>query len=105
MEFTQYKNSFTKEAQNLGYTEQTIKHCLNYAAVLFSNHVPIIYNTSHLSGLVGYKKEYLKKAILYPNSFYRDFQILKKKRKETPNFRTASEFERNTTLDTQKHTL
>lgn len=78
MEFTQYKNSFTKEAQNLGYTEQTIKHCLNYAAVLFSNHVPIIYNTSHLSGLVGYKKEYLKKAILYPNSFYRDFQILKK---------------------------
>lgn len=82
MEFTQYKNSFTKEAQNLGYTEQTIKHCLNYAAVLFSNHVPIIYNTSHLSGLVGYKKEYLKKAILYPNSFYRDFQILKKNGKK-----------------------
>jgi RNA-directed DNA polymerase len=82
MEFTLYKNSFTKEAQNLGYTEQTIKHCLNYATVLFSNHVPIIYNTSHLSGLVGYKKEYLKKVILYPNSFYRDFQILKKNGKK-----------------------
>ena len=78
MDFTQYSYTFSKEALKLGYTEQNIKRCLDYAAVLFSHDVPVIYNTSHLAQLVGYKKEYLKKATLYTNSFYRNFEIVKK---------------------------
>lgn len=78
MDFTQYSDAFSKEASKLGYSEQNITRCLDYAAVLFSHSVPVIYNTSHLAQLVGYKKEYLKKATLYTNSFYRDFEIIKK---------------------------
>jgi RNA-directed DNA polymerase len=45
---------------------------------LYLHQVPVIYNPTHLSGLVGYKKEYLKKASLFPNYFYRDFEVAKK---------------------------
>lgn len=78
MDFTQYKDKFTKEALKVGYSEHNIQRCLDYAEVLFSHDVPIIYNTSHLSALVGYKKEYLKKAALCTKYFYRDFEIVKK---------------------------
>lgn len=78
MDFTQYKDKFTKEALKVGYSEHNIQRCLDYAEVLFSHDVPIIYNISHLSALVGYKKEYLKKAALCTKYFYRDFEIVKK---------------------------
>jgi RNA-directed DNA polymerase len=75
--FAQYSDEFSKEAKKLGYSEQNIKSCLDYAAILWSHNVPIIYNTSHLSQLVGYKKEYLKKVAFFTNHFYRNFEILK----------------------------
>jgi RNA-directed DNA polymerase len=78
MDFTHYKEAFIQEASKNSFSEHNIERCLEYAAVLFSNNVPVIYNTSHLSALVGYKKEYLKKASLYPKYFYRDFEITKK---------------------------
>lgn len=78
MNFQKYKDEFTKEASNSGYSEQNIRKCLEYAEVLFKNKVPVIYNTSHLSALVGYKKSYLKKAVSYTSYFYRDFFIKKK---------------------------
>jgi RNA-directed DNA polymerase len=78
MDFTHYKDAFIREASKNSFSEQNIQRCLDYAAVLFSNNVPVIYNSSHLSALVGYKKEYLKKASLYPKYFYRDFEITKK---------------------------
>ena len=78
MKFEQYKEAFEKAASNSGYSEENIKLCLDYAEVLFRNNVPVIYNTSHLSALVGYKKDYLKRAAIYAPSFYRDFQIKKK---------------------------
>jgi RNA-directed DNA polymerase len=78
MTFDQYKKAFEKIASNLGYSEQNIRLCLNYAKPLFENNVPIIYNTSHFSSLVGYKKAYIKKAVFYTKSFYRDYEIKKK---------------------------
>ncbi|MFE3871128.1 reverse transcriptase family protein [Flavobacterium sp. ZS1P70] len=78
MDFTHYKEAFIQEASKNSFSEYNIERCLEYAAVLFLNNVPVIYNTSHLSALVGYKKEYLKKASLYPKYFYRDFEIIKK---------------------------
>lgn len=78
MKFENYKEAFEKAASNSGYSEENIKLCLNYAETLFSNNVPVIYNTSHLSALVGYKKDYIKRASVHTPSFYRDFQIKKK---------------------------
>lgn len=78
MTFNQYKRGFTAEAIKSGYSQQNINRCLDYAEKLFLNNVPIIYNTSHLSGIVGYRKSYLKRAALFTPYFYRDFEILKK---------------------------
>lgn len=82
MKFEQYKIAFEKEASNSGYTIQNINKCLTYAENLYKNNVPVIYNTSHLASLVGYNKNYLKKAVIYTPRFYRDFKILKKNGKK-----------------------
>lgn len=78
MTFDQYKVAFENAASNSGYSEENIKRCLNYAKPLLENNVPIIYNTSHLSSLVGYNKTYIKKAVFYTKSFYNDYEIKKK---------------------------
>lgn len=78
MDFTHYKKAFIKESRQIGFSLPNIQRCLDYAEVLFSHQVPVIYNTTHLSALVGYKKEYLKKASLFTNHFYRDFEVAKK---------------------------
>jgi RNA-directed DNA polymerase len=84
MDFTHYKDAFIQEASKNGYSEHNIQRCLDYASVLFSHDVPVIYNTTHLSTLVGYNKKYLKKASLYPKYFYRDFEITKKNGSKRP---------------------
>ena len=78
MDFPKYKEDFTTEAMKTGLSKHNIQHCLDYAEVLLSHNLPVIYNPSHLSALVGYKKEYLKKAALHTNYFYRNFEIIKK---------------------------
>jgi RNA-directed DNA polymerase len=84
MDFENYKTDFTNEAKTIGFTEQEIKDCLDYAAVLFSHRVPVIYNTTHLSELLGYKKEYIQKASHYPKFYYRNFEITKKNGSKRP---------------------
>ena len=78
MDFAHYKDAFIKEAHKTGYSLTNFQRCLDYAEALYLHQVPVIYNPAHLSGLVGYKKEYLKKASLFPNYFYRDFEVAKK---------------------------
>ena len=78
MTFEEYKEAFQKEASNSGYSDYNIKRCLEYAKPLFDNNVPVIYNTSHFSSLVGYKKPYIKKAVYYTKSFYTDYEIKKR---------------------------
>ena len=78
MNFEHYQLEFEKKASNSGYTAENIKKCLNYAKPLIEKNLPIIYNTSHLSVLVGYKKGYIKRAVVYTPYFYRDFQIKKR---------------------------
>lgn len=56
MDFTHYKEAFIQVDYKNGYSEKNIQHCLDYAAILFSYDVPVIYNSSHLSALVRYKK-------------------------------------------------
>jgi RNA-directed DNA polymerase len=78
MDFAKYCDNFSQEALKLGYSEENVIRCLDYATVLFSHDVPVVYNLSHLAQLVGYKKEYLKKASIYTVNFYRNFEIIKK---------------------------
>lgn len=78
MTFEQYKKLFVREAEQQGYSEVNITKCLNYSEKLFQNKVPVIYNISHLSGLVGYRENYLKRAVLHTSFFYRNFYIPKR---------------------------
>lgn len=78
MKFEQYKQEFETKASNSGYTADNIQRCLNYAKPLIEKGFPVIYNTSHLSSLVGYSKDYIKRAVIYTPYFYRDFEIKKK---------------------------
>jgi RNA-directed DNA polymerase len=80
MDFLNYKDAFNEAIQR-GYSEQNIQRCLDYAA-LFSNAVPI-YNTSHLSVLVGYKRVSKESRSSY-QIFYRDFEVVKRNGKKRP---------------------
>jgi RNA-directed DNA polymerase len=78
MDFGIYSYKFYQEAKKAGYSAHLIKKCISYAKILFDNNVPVIYNSDHLSVLVGYSKNYLKRAVAYPPAFYREFPIPKK---------------------------
>ncbi|NVK09830.1 MAG: RNA-directed DNA polymerase [Tenacibaculum sp.] len=76
--FNKYKKLFTEKAINSGYSEDNIVKCLSYAEPIINKGFPVIYNTSHLSSLVGYNKNYLKRAVNHTKYFYRKFEISKK---------------------------
>jgi RNA-directed DNA polymerase len=77
MTYQQYEKEFRLKATEAGFSEHIIQKCLNYAKPLLENSLPVIYNTSNLAALVGYKKTYLKRAALYTSFFYRSFTIKK----------------------------
>ena len=78
MDFKTYSKKFEEGAKIAGYSASQISKCLTYAEILYSKNLPVIYNSDHLSVLVGYSKSYLKRAVAYPKSFYRTFYIDKK---------------------------
>jgi len=81
MDFKSYSIKFTSEAENNGFSESNIKLCLEYAEVLYSKKLPIIYNLTHLSKLTGFKKNYLIQAAVvskHSEAYYRTYRIKKK---------------------------
>lgn len=82
-----YKKAFTEKALKNGYSEENIFRCLSYSENLSKKNLPIIYNSYHLAGVVGYKHSYLTRSIMSTSYFYRHFKIKKKNGK----FRTISE--------------
>ncbi|MEJ7822055.1 MAG: reverse transcriptase family protein [Chitinophagaceae bacterium] len=84
MNFNSFEEKFRDKASKAGYSEENIQKCLNYAKPLIKTNLPVIFNTSNLSALVGYKKNYIKKAALFTDSFYRRFVI--KKRNGKPRY-------------------
>ncbi|SMC52382.1 reverse transcriptase family protein [Moheibacter sediminis] len=87
VDFELYKKHFREKALNIGFSEEIIIKCLNYSENLVSKKLPIIYNSYHLAGLVGYQHSYLSRAINSTEFFYRKFKIQKK----NGNFREISE--------------
>ena len=78
MEFEIYRKKFETKASKSGLTDLEIIDCLNYAQPLIEKNLPVIYNTSHLSKLVGIRKTYIKRAAIYTKSYYRNFTIAKR---------------------------
>jgi RNA-directed DNA polymerase len=73
---------FHQRGYTTRHSEQNIQRCLDYAP-LFSNAVPVIYNTSHLSVLVATKRVSKESRSSY-QIFYRDFEVVKRNGKKDP---------------------
>lgn len=82
IDFELYKKEFQKKARELSYSEDIIQKCISYSENLNNQHLPIIYNTYHLSGLVGYAHSYLTRVCISTSFFYRNFEVLKKNGKK-----------------------
>ena len=78
MNYPTYETKFRKKAIDAGYSEDNIQKCLEYAKNLLDKGYPVIYNSSNLSALVGYKRSYIKRAVFFTDYFYRQFTIAKK---------------------------
>jgi retron-type reverse transcriptase len=78
MTFEFYEKHFRAKAVKSGFSEDDIQRCLAYAQPLIERDLPVIYNTANLCALVGYRKNYLKRAALFTSYFYRTFKIKKK---------------------------
>lgn len=84
MNFTSYTKIFKEKSTNSGYSEDNIIKCLKYAEILFSNQVPVIYNLTHLSRLVGIERNYVVQAAVvskHSDAYYRFYNVKKKKGK------------------------
>lgn len=78
MIYSDYKHDFTEKALNNGFSQDQIERCLNYALPIVERGLPVIYNSSNLSALVGYKVSYLKRSVLFSKYFYTEYTIKKK---------------------------
>lgn len=76
--YERYQKAFTEKAIQNGYSVDEINKCLNYSKPIIEKGIPVIYNTSHLSALVGFNKKYLKRASAHTSSFYKRHVIPKK---------------------------
>ncbi|TDS14232.1 RNA-directed DNA polymerase [Maribacter caenipelagi] len=81
MSFEVYAKKFRVNAENLGYSEENVVKCINYARPIYENGLPIIYNLTHLSKLVGFEKNYIIQAAVvskHSEAYYRYHKVLKK---------------------------
>jgi RNA-directed DNA polymerase len=77
MNFELYSKRFTQKAIEAGYSHDIITRCLSYVKPIIDHGLPVIYNLSHFAGLVGYKTNYLTRAVFFTEFFYRHFKIEK----------------------------
>ncbi|MCH3885450.1 hypothetical protein [Tenacibaculum aquimarinum] len=76
--FEAYRKAFTEKALKNGFSDENIFRCLYYSENLSKKNLPIIYNSYHLAGVVGYKHSYLSRSIISTSFFYRHFKIKKR---------------------------
>jgi RNA-directed DNA polymerase len=77
--FEKYSKEFEKKAIDAGFSQVEINQCLEYAKPIILQGLPIVYNTSHFSVLVGYNQNYLRRAVRTDSTdyFYRTFNVKK----------------------------
>jgi RNA-directed DNA polymerase len=77
MDFLNYKDAFTNEAIQRGYSEQNIQRCLDYA-IIFQCCSRNLQYFSFVS--ISGHKEYKEAA--HTKYFYRDFEVVAKRKKD-----------------------
>lgn len=78
MNWNQYEEKYRLAGQKLNVPDELVSRNLNYAKPLFLKDLPIIFDGTHLSRLVGYRKSYIDRATQFTTYFYRHFSIPKK---------------------------
>lgn len=78
MDWIFYEQKFREKAKNHFLSRERIDELLSYSKNIFFKGFPIIYDTKHLSLLVGYEIEYIFRVYEKSFNFYRIFEIPKK---------------------------
>ena len=73
-----YIENLSKEIKRKGYNEHYTKKCINYATHLLNNNLPVIFDTKHLSLLIGVSVVYLVKMVFAEKMFYKQIKIPKR---------------------------
>lgn len=115
MNINTYSKAFREKAKNIGYSESNIIKCLDYAEILINNKVPVIYNLTHLSKLVGIEKNYIVQAAVsskHSDAYYRYYNVKKKNGKghrkimePLPNLKSIQYWILNNILETIEPSL
>lgn len=82
MQWLVYERKFLAEAKKEGVPVEEVKEWLKYGKYLFDRQLPIIYDQSHFSALLGINNEYLHRISNAPEFFYRAFFIEKRNGKK-----------------------
>lgn len=77
MDWGNYQKRFKISAKKRNLPDSFISECLDYAKKLYDNKVPIIFDTEHLSLLLGCKIQFLYKITNNLNKNYRIYKIPK----------------------------
>lgn len=77
MEFNKYEDNFIRKAKDNNYSSDEIDEMIKYAKVLHGKNVPIIFDSIHLSLILGIDIGYLYTVSNSQKSFYRRFIIKK----------------------------
>lgn len=78
MEKKHYLETLATEILQAGYGEKYVDRCVRYASRLLENGLPVIFDTKHLSLLIGIRPGDLTKMIFAEEPFYRQISIPKK---------------------------
>lgn len=78
MDYNDYADLFRITARQHFKSNEYISKHLAYAKRLMENDLPVIYDSEHLSMLVGYTQGYIKHAVRYMTSYYWEYRIPKK---------------------------
>jgi retron-type reverse transcriptase len=73
-----YLENLIKEINNQGYGNYYSAKCTRYASRLLDNNLPVIFDTKHLSLLIGIIPSYLTKMVFSEERFYTQTKIPKK---------------------------
>lgn len=87
MDWKNYENRLRTTYLEIGFSEDQINETVNYAKKLHNQNLPIIYDSIHLSSLLGYRINFIYAVTNKTSSFYRYYKIPKK----TSGFRQIAE--------------
>ncbi|MFP3393264.1 retron St85 family RNA-directed DNA polymerase [Brevibacillus sp. SIMBA_040] len=77
-----YIETLVSGLREKGYRDQYINLCVEYCERLINNNLPVIFDKDHLALVMGVRDKYLAKLFMFPEKFYKQARIPKKKKGE-----------------------